>query len=122
MEFLMHRVAKLLCAIGLVIATNSSVRALDVDHVHGFTLRKGEAVRVTPEGKVQIVHLQRGSPQNAEGKRAAQVRAGGVIVWIGDDGKPRFLADMAETVGIGGHILPWEDLRGARSEASATRQ
>jgi hypothetical protein len=45
-------------------------------HVHGFTLRKGEAVRVTPDGQVQIVRLQRGAPRNAELKHGAQVAAG----------------------------------------------
>jgi len=58
MEFLMHRMAKLLCASGLAIATNFSVCALDVHHVHGLKLRKGEALRVTPEGQLQIVQLQ----------------------------------------------------------------
>jgi hypothetical protein len=114
MEFFMHNIAKLLCASGLALATNSSVCALDVHHVHGFTLRKGEAVRVTPEGLIKIVQLQRGTPQDAEMKRAAQLTAGGLSVWLGDDGKPRFLADAVEAVGMGGHILPWEDLRGAR--------
>src|SRR5215203_1866627 len=96
MEFLMHRMAKLLCASGLAIATNFSVCALDVHHVHGLKLRKGEALRVTPEGQLQNVQLQGGAPQNAKRKRAAQVAAGGLTVWLGDDGKPRFLADAVE--------------------------
>jgi hypothetical protein len=116
MEFLMHIMAKLLCASGLALATSSSVCALDVHHVHGFTLRKGQAVRVTAEGEVKIVQLQRGTPQNAKMKRAAQLTGGGLSVWLGDDGKPRFLADAVEAVGMGGHILPWEDLRGAHSK------
>src|SRR5215217_3174117 len=78
MEFLMHRMAKLLCASGLAIATNFSVCALDVHHVHGLKLRKGEALRVTPEGQLQNVQLQGGAPQNAKRKRAAQVAAGGL--------------------------------------------
>ena len=118
----MHRMAKLLCASGLAIATNFSVCALDVHHVHGLKLRKGEALRVTPEGQLQIVQLQGGAPQNAKRKRAAQVTAGGLTVWLGDDGKPRFLADAVETVGMGGHILPWEELSGLASRASTTRQ
>ena len=85
-------------------------------------IAQGEAVRMTPEEQLQIVQLQGGAPQNAERKRAAQVTAGGLTVWLGDDGKPRFLADAVETVGMGGHILPWKQLSGLASRASTTRQ
>ena len=70
---------------------------------------------MTPEGQVKLVQLQRGAPHSAEMERAAQLRASGLSVWLGDDGKPRFLEDAVEAVRVG-HILPWEDLRGTRSK------
>jgi hypothetical protein len=62
-----------------------------------FTLQKGQAMRITPEGKVDVFTKLQGDPAHIEkmGKRSQPITKG-LAIWVGNDGKLRFLTDPVE--------------------------
>jgi hypothetical protein len=62
-----------------------------------FTLQKGQAMRINPEGKVDVFTKMQGDPAHVRemGKRGQPVTKG-LAIWVDKDGKLRFLTDPAE--------------------------
>lgn len=62
-----------------------------------FTLKKGQAMRITPEGKVDVFTKMQGDPAHiGEMEKRSQPITKGLAIWVGDDGKLRFLTDSVE--------------------------
>ena len=62
-----------------------------------FTLKKGQAMRITPEGKVEVFTKMQGDPAHIrEMEKRSQPITKGLAIWVGDDGKLRFLSDPVE--------------------------
>ena len=62
-----------------------------------FKLEKGQAMRITPEGKVDVFAKMQGDPAHIrEMEKRGQPITKGLAIWIGNDGKLRFLTDPVE--------------------------
>jgi hypothetical protein len=74
------------------------------DSAKSFTLQKGQATRITPEGKVEILTKMRGdSGHIAEMEKRSMPVTKGLAIWVGKDGKLRYLTDPVEDAGHGRH-------------------
>jgi hypothetical protein len=94
MEDSMHSIAKLLCGATVVLATNSP--AFD-QAAQNFTLEKGQAIRITPDGEVTVFSQMQGDTAHLEEmERRAQPMPKGLAVWRGADGKLRYLIEPVE--------------------------
>lgn len=69
-----------------------------------FQLQKGQAIRITPEGKVDVFTTMQGDTAHIEKmeKRAKPVTKG-LAVWMGPDGKLHYLTDPVEGAEHFGH-------------------
>jgi hypothetical protein len=62
-----------------------------------FKLEKGQAMRITPEGKVDVFTKMQGDPAHIrEMEKRGQPITKGLAIWVGYDGKPRFLTEPVE--------------------------
>jgi hypothetical protein len=62
-----------------------------------FKLEKGQAMRITPEGKVDVfTKMQGDSAHIREMEKRGQSITKGLAIWVGNDGKLRFLTDPVE--------------------------
>lgn len=70
-----------------------------------FVLQKGQAIRITQDGKVDVFATMQGNAAHvAEMEKRAHPITKGMGIWVGDDGKLRYLIDPVEGVeGFGHH-------------------
>jgi hypothetical protein len=62
-----------------------------------FKLQKGQAMRITPEGKVDVFAKMQGDPAHIrEMEKRGQPITKGLAIWVGNGGKLRFLTDPVE--------------------------
>ena len=69
-----------------------------------FQLQKGQAIRITPDGKVDVfASMQGDSAHIAKMEKRAKRVTKGLAVWVGPDGKLRYLIDPVEGAEHFGH-------------------
>ena len=79
-----------------VIALGITVPA-HAQSAQSFTLKKGQAMRITAEGKVDVFTKMQGGPAHiGEMEKRAQPITKGLAIWVGGDGKLRFLTDPVD--------------------------
>lgn len=62
-----------------------------------FQLQKGQAIRIAPDGKVDVFETMQGDPTHiAKMERRAKPVTKGLAVWVGSDGKLRYLTNPVE--------------------------
>lgn len=87
----MYKVMRLLwlAAAASVLASPSLAQS-----AQSFQLKKGEAIRITPDGKVDVFASMQGNAAHIEKmeKRSKPVTKG-LAIWVGSDGKLRYLTD-----------------------------
>jgi hypothetical protein len=82
--------------IAFVVASGASASAL-AQSPHSFQLERGQAIRITPDGKVDIFSKMQGDAAHiAEMEKRAHPITKGLAIWIGKDGKPHYLIDPVE--------------------------
>jgi hypothetical protein len=65
--------------------------------VQSFTLQKGQALRIMPDGKVDVFATMQGNAGHvAEMDKRAQPVTKGLGVWFSQDGKLQYIADPVE--------------------------
>jgi len=69
-----------------------------------FHLQKGQAMRITPDGKVDIFTTMQGEPSHiAKMEKRAKPVTKGLAVWVTPDGKLHYLTDPVEGAEHFGH-------------------
>lgn len=69
-----------------------------------FQLQKGQAIRITRDGKVDVFTTMQGdSAHVAKMEKRAKPVTKGLAVWVGPDGKLRYLTDPVEGAEHFGH-------------------
>lgn len=69
-----------------------------------FQLEKGQAIRITPDGKVDVFAAMQGdSTHVAQMEKRAKPVTKGLAVWVGPDGKLRYLTDPVKGAEHFGH-------------------
>jgi hypothetical protein len=69
-----------------------------------FQLQKGQAIRITPQGKVDVFTAMQGdSAHISKMEKRAKPVTKGLAVWVGPDGKLRYLTDPVEGAEHFGH-------------------
>jgi hypothetical protein len=85
----------------LVFAAASAAMA---DPTQSFTLGKGQVIRITPEGKVEVFAKMQGNAAHvAKMEKRAKPITKGLVVWVGNDGKLRYLTNPVEDAEHGQH-------------------
>jgi hypothetical protein len=88
----------------IVLATVSASAGALAQSPQSFTLQKGQAVRIAPDGKVDVFATMQGNSAHvAEMEKRAHPIAKGMGIWVGEDGKLRYLIDPVEGVESFGH-------------------
>jgi hypothetical protein len=88
----MRRTMTLLIAFAI-----TTVPAAFAQSGQSFQLQKGQAIRITPTGKVDVFTTMQGDAAHVANmqKRAKPVTKG-LAIWVGPDGKLRYLTDPVE--------------------------
>lgn len=69
-----------------------------------FQLQKGQAIRITPDGKVDVFTTMQGDTAHiAKMEKRAKPVTKGLAVWVGPDGKLRYLTNPVEGAEHFGH-------------------
>jgi hypothetical protein len=69
-----------------------------------FQLQKGQAMRITSDGKVDVFTTMQGEPAHiAKMEKRAKPVTKGLAVWVTSDGKLRYLTDPVEGAEHFGH-------------------
>jgi hypothetical protein len=90
-----------LCACALILV--SQLPAFG-QTAQSFKLQKGQAMRITPEGKVEVFTKMQGDRGHIqEMEKRSQPVTKGLAIWVGQDGKLRFLTDPVEGAEHMGH-------------------
>ena len=89
----MTAMMNLLAISAIVLSASSPALAQTMQSI---TLQKGQAVRITPEGQVDIVQMQGDAAHLAEMEKRSRPITKGLAVWIGEDGKLRYLTDPVD--------------------------
>jgi hypothetical protein len=75
----------------------TAVPGLTQTPAQSFQLKKGEAIRIAPDGKVDVFATMRGdSAHLARMENRAKPVTKGLTVWVGPDGKLRYLTNPVE--------------------------
>jgi hypothetical protein len=97
----MFTIRILLAVCAVFFASTFPVRA---QSGQSFQLQKGQAIRITPEGKVDVFATMQGDPAHiAKMEKRAKPVTKGLAVWVGPDGKLRYLTDPVEGAEHFGH-------------------
>jgi hypothetical protein len=69
-----------------------------------FQMQKGQAIRITPDGKVDVFTTMQGDTAHiAKMEKRAKPVTKGLAVWVGADGKLRYLTNPVEGAEHFGH-------------------
>ena len=91
-------------SVAVVLAVVSLAPVAGAQSVQSFVLQKGQAIRITPEGKVGVFARMQGNTGHvAEMEHRAHPVTKGLGIWVGDDGKLRYLIDPVEGAAGFGH-------------------
>ena len=90
----MFNVTKLLFVSAIILGSNLTAFA---QSAQTFKLEKGQAMRITPEGKVDVFAKMQGDPAHIrEMEKRSQLITKGLAIWVDKDGKLHFLTDPVE--------------------------
>ena len=88
----MHRIMTLLVACAITTASAAFAQS-----GQSFQLQKGQAIRITPDGKVDVFTTMQGDATHiAKMDKRAKPVTKGLAIWVGSDGKLRYLTDPVE--------------------------
>ena len=86
---------RLLAAVTVVLLVSAS--ASQAQSVRSFTLEKGQAIRIMPDGKVDVFATMQGNPAHVgEMEKRAHPLTKGLGIWFSKDGKLQYITDPVE--------------------------
>ena len=93
-----------LCLLALGLAAAFPIATVHAQSVQSFSLKKGQALRILPDGKVDVFSTMQGNAAHvSEMEKRAQPLTKGLGVWFGEDGKLRYIDNPVEGASVFGH-------------------
>jgi len=93
------RLIPLVVAVAAMIAVTAHAQS-----IQSFTLQKGQAIRIMPDGKVDVFSTMQGNAAHvSEMEKRAHPLTKGLGVWYGEDGKLRYIDNPVEGASNFGH-------------------